>query len=232
MEKIIEIKNISKKFGKNEVFSNINIDIIKGEIYALVGNNGAGKTTLLKIVCDLLQQNSGKIVLEKNCRLGCLIESPGVFGDMNAFQNLKAKALSIGFKCKKEYIYDLLKQVGLENVGKKLVAKFSTGMRQRLGIALALLGNPDVLILDEPINGLDPQGILEIRELLMKINKEKCATMIISSHILDELMKIATWFCFLNNGQIIKNISKTELIKEANKMPIDEYYLKVIEKKS
>ena len=229
-ENLICVRGLTKTFGKKTVLSNLNLEIRKGEIYAIVGNNGAGKTTLIRMLCNQLKKNEGEIVFsKKNLKVGTLIESPGLFGDMTAFNNLKAKALCLGYKYTNEQLNDLLELVSLGDTGKKLVSKFSMGMKQRLGIALALIGDPDVLMLDEPTNSLDPQGINEVRKLIEKINREKGVTIIISSHILEELFKVATRFCIIHRGQVIKEIATEDLKEEIGDMHIDDYYLKTLE---
>jgi len=231
---LITIKNLHKKFRSKEILSDINLTFEQGEIYGLIGNNGAGKTTLLRILCNMLQPTSGTVEFNKEAvvsdvPIGTLINGPELYFDMTAYQNIKAKVLALNVRYSDNEIYELLNLVGLEDVGKKTVRAFSTGMKQRLGIALALVGDPDILILDEPINGLDPQGILEIRNLLSVIHKDRKVTMIISSHILDELAKISTRFCVLHKGKIIKNCTKEEFMAECGDMGIDEYYLKMLE---
>lgn len=231
---LITVKDLNKKFKSKVILSDINFSIEKGEIYGLIGNNGAGKTTLLRILCNMLQPTSGTITLNKeefvsSVPIGSLINGPELYFDMTAFQNIKAKALALNVRYSDNEINELLDLVGLQDTGKKNVRAFSTGMKQRLGIALALVGDPDILILDEPINGLDPQGILEIRNLLTKIHKEHGVTMIISSHILDELAKTATRFCVLHKNKIIKNCTKEEFMAECGDMGIDEYYLKLLQ---
>ncbi len=229
-ENLITLKGLSKSFGKKTVLSNLNLEIRKGEIYAIVGNNGAGKTTLIKMLCNQLKPNEGQIVFsKKGIKVGTLIESPGLFGDMTAFNNLKAKALCLGYKYTDEQLNDLLELVSLSDTGKKTANKFSMGMKQRLGIALALVGEPEVLMLDEPTNSLDPQGINEVRKLIEKINKETGVTIIISSHILEELYKVATRFCIIHRGQVIKEIATEDLKEEIGDMHIDDYYLKTLE---
>ncbi len=231
---LINVNELKKTFGKKSILKDINLDIERGELYGLVGNNGAGKTTLLKIFCNMLKPTAGTISLNKEAftssvRIGALIEKPGLYFDMTAFQNIKAKALSLGVKYTDDQICNLLRLVGLGDTGKKDVRAFSMGMKQRLGIAMALVGEPDLLILDEPINGLDPQGILEIRNLLERIHREKDVTMVISSHILDELAKTATRFCVLNNGKIIKNCTKEEFLADCGDKDITEYYIQLIQ---
>ncbi len=231
---LISVTDLKKSFGKKSILNNINLDIEHGELYGLIGNNGAGKTTLLKMFCNMLKPTAGTITLNKQAftssvSIGALIESPALYFDMTGYQNIKAKALALGVKYSKEDIDKLLQLVGLQDTGKKDVRAYSMGMKQRLGIAMALVGEPDLLILDEPINGLDPQGILEIRNLLEKIHKERNVTMIISSHILDELAKTATRFCVLNKGGIIKNCTKDEFLSDCGDNDISEYYLQLIQ---
>ncbi len=231
---LISVTDLKKSFGKKSILADINLNIECGELYGLIGNNGAGKTTLLKMFCNMLKPTAGTITLNKQAftssvRIGSLIESPALYFDMTGYQNIKAKALALGVKYSKEDIEKLLEIVGLQDTGKKDVRAYSMGMKQRLGIAMALVGEPDLLILDEPINGLDPQGILEIRNLLERIHKESNVTMIISSHILDELAKTATRFCVLNKGKIIKNCTKDEFLSDCGDNDISEYYLQLIQ---
>ncbi len=234
MQELIRIENITKKFGSKTVLKDVNISVKKREIYGIVGNNGAGKTTLLKIVCGMLKQTSGKIEFinkdKKNNLIGTLIESPGLFKDMTGFENLKAKALLLGARSSDEDINGLLKLVGLENTEKKSVRAYSMGMKQRLGIALALVGEPDLLILDEPINGLDPQGINEVHKIIMEIHRTRGVTMMISSHILDELAKTATRFCVIKDGTVIKECPTEQFLSECGDRDINEYYVELINK--
>ena len=228
MEYVLGTNNIVKKYKKNLVLSNLNLHIEKGAIYGLIGKNGAGKTTLMRVICGLQKPTNGTYtiygisnesskIIEARKRMGAIIESPSIYLDMTAEENLKIQYKILGISNYKS-IYDILKLVGLAETGKKKVKTFSLGMKQRLGIAIALAGNHDFLILDEPINGLDPEGIIEIRELILKLNKEKNITFLISSHYLDELSKIATNYGFLNNGQIIKEITSKELEKNCKKI--------------
>lgn len=219
---ILKTKDITKIYGKNKALDKVSIELKKGEIYGLIGRNGAGKTTLLKTISGLSFPTQGEVFLfGKNIdsdnnlleRIGVLIENPGIYPNLSAYENMKLKCLSYGIN-KEGYIESLLEQVGLENVGKKKTKEFSLGMKQRLGLALALVGEPDLLLLDEPVSGLDPQGIIEIRDILLKLNKEKNITIIISSHILEELAKLSTRFGIIDNGQIIKEIYKEELLEK------------------
>jgi len=224
MKYVLETNNLEKKYKDFKALNNLNIHIKKGSIYGLIGKNGAGKTTLIRIICGLQkptsgtytiygQNNNSGTLLNFRKRMGAIIESPSFYGEMSARDNLIEQYKLIGMPSL-DGIDELLKLVGLDNTGKKKAKNFSLGMKQRLGIALALANNPDFLILDEPINGLDPQGIIEIRELILKLNREKRITILISSHYLDELSKIATNYGFLDNGTIIKEISSEELAKK------------------
>lgn len=224
MEIILETNNLEKKYKDFRALNHTNIHVEKGAIYGLIGKNGAGKTTLIRIICGLQEPTNGKYTIygvenssnniaSVRKRMGAIIETPSIYGEMTARDNLIEQYKLVGMPSM-EGVDELLKLVGLENTGKKKAKNFSLGMKQRLGIAIALANNPDFLILDEPINGLDPQGIIEIRELILKLNKEKRITILISSHYLDELSKIATHYGFLDNGSIIKEISSDELIKK------------------
>jgi ABC-2 type transport system ATP-binding protein len=197
------------------------MNVPKGSIYGFVGKNGAGKTTLIRVICGLQEpttgdytlyerKNSDKHIVKSRRRMGAVVETPAIYQDMTAEENIKEQYRIIGLPSF-DGIAELLKLVGLENTGKKKVKNFSLGMRQRLGIAIALAGNPDFLVLDEPVNGLDPQGIIEIRELILKLNREHQITVLISSHILDELSKLATYYGFIDNGRIVKEMSAEEL---------------------
>ena len=223
---VLKTHNITKKYGNQLSNDKITMTIKKGEIYGLIGKNGAGKTTLFRIITGLSHKTSGDLELfgksgkkELNMArtmIGSLIESPAFYGSMTAKENLEVSRL-IRNIAGKECIDEVLELVGLSDTGKKKVKNFSLGMRQRLGIANALLGNPKLLILDEPINGLDPMGIVEIRELLKKVNKEKDVTILISSHILGELSELATNYGIINNGKLVEEISVDELNKKCKK---------------
>lgn len=222
MELVLETSNLEKTYKNFKALSHLNIHVEKGSIYGLIGRNGAGKTTLIRILCGLQQPTSGTYTIygikntEKNkplSRIGAIIETPSIYQNMSAKENLIQQALLIGTVNLSE-IDELLELVGLQNTGKKKVKNFSLGMRQRLGIAIALAGNPDLLILDEPINGLDPQGIIEMRELILNLNKKRKITILVSSHYLDELSKIATHYGFMDHGHILKEISSEELSKK------------------
>ena len=224
MEYILTTENLTKAYGKHKAADQINIHIKKGEVYGLIGRNGAGKTTILKMICGLSTPTSGSFTFMgksgielKKCMkdIGSLIETPGLFPKMTAFQNVKLKCLSQGIN-DDNYVKSLLEQVGLSNVGKKIAQSFSLGMKQRLGIALALVGNPKFLILDEPINGLDPQGIAEMRGIIHKLSKEQGLTVIVSSHILEELVKVADSFAIIDKGRLLDEFTAEELIERCS----------------
>lgn len=227
MEYILETKNIKKRYGHFNALNNLNMHIPKGSIYGLIGKNGAGKTTLIRLICGLqkvsageysiygISNNSRKIV-EVRKRLGGIVEIPSICLDMTAEDNLKEQYKIIGLPSY-DNLEEILKLVRLNDTGKKKAKHFSLGMRQRLGLAIALVGNPDLLILDEPINGLDPEGIIEIRELILRLNKEKGITFLISSHYLDELSKIATFYGIIDKGKIIEEIDKNKLEQNLRK---------------
>ena len=219
-EVVLKTNRLSKVYGSQVAVNNVDMTIRKGDIYRLIGKNGAGKTTLIRMIVGLIHKTSGEIELlgatsesdldKSRKMIGSLVETPTFYGSMTARENLEVSRLVRGIPDKKE-IDDVLDLVGLSDTGKKKVKNFSLGMRQRLGIANALLGNPKLLILDEPVNGLDPVSIVEIRELLKKINKEKDITILISSHILGELSELATCYGIINNGNLIEEISGKEL---------------------
>mgnify|MGYP002524642648 FL=1 len=216
MESILKTANIVKKYGNRTVLKNINMNINKGDIYGFIGKNGAGKTTFMRVVLSLTPKDSGEVIYYDNksindigLKVGSLIESPGLYKNASAYENMKR--FSILYGADESKINEILNMVGLDNTGKRKAKDFSLGMRQRLGIAIALLGEPELLILDEPINGLDPEGIKEIRDVIVKLNKEKNITFLISSHLLDELSKIVTKYGIINNGELIEEISAKEL---------------------
>ncbi len=216
MEFIVETKNLTKKFSNKVAVNKINMHIKKGDIYGFIGKNGAGKTTAMKMILGLLNPSDGEILIngskeldKERRKIGSLIENPGLYKNCTAYENLKR--FSIIYGGNDSDIKEILELVGLADTGKKKAGKFSLGMKQRLGIGIALLGNPELLVLDEPINGLDPAGIKEIRDLLVKLNKERDVTILISSHILDELAKITTTYGIINEGSLIEEVSSDEL---------------------
>lgn len=228
MEALVQTHNLTKQYGQHKVVNNVNLSVRKGEIYGLIGRNGAGKTTILRLISGLAKPTKGSISLFGQTshdsiymqkHIGLLIETPGIYPDMSARDNVKLKCMAMGIS-NNSYIAELLKNVGLSAVDKKKVKCFSVGMKQRLGIALALVGNPELVILDEPVNGLDPQGIAEVREIIVRLNTEKNITFIISSHILGELSKIATCYGIIEKGELKRQFLKTELTED-----LEEYFL-------
>lgn len=212
---------LCKHYKRFRALHNLSIKVPKGAIYGLIGSNGAGKTTLIRLVSGIQEptsgsytlfgvKNSDKAISKIRRRVGALVETPSIYLDMTAEENLKIQYHILGIPSLTN-ITELLELVDLSNCGKKKVKDFSLGMRQRLGIAIALCGDPDFLMLDEPINGLDPQGIIEVRELILKLNREHQITILISSHILNELSRLATHYGFVNNGTIVKEISAVDL---------------------
>ena len=221
MDYILTARSLGKRYKNFKALNDFSIHVPKGAIYGFVGKNGAGKTTFIRLVCGLQEPSSGSYAIygtENNdpgisrCRrrMGAVVETPSIYQDMTAEDNLKEQYRIIGLPSF-DSIPELLRLVGLENTGKKKAKHFSLGMKQRLGIAIALAGNPDFLILDEPVNGLDPQGIIEVRELILKLNREKGITFLISSHILDELSRLATHYGFIDSGHMVKEMSAAEL---------------------
>lgn len=219
MDYILQTEGLTKVYGNHKALDRVSVHVSQGDIYGLVGKNGAGKTTLMKIVTHLAHATEGTFSLfgggydnkvDVTSRMGVLIESPGLFPNLTAEQNLIIKCKTLGVDYKSEPS-KLLNLVGLGDTGRKKVDAFSFGMKQRLGIALSLVGSPDIVILDEPINGLDPQGISDVREIIRKQNKENGTTFLISSHILDELSKVATRYGFINNGALVEESSVEEL---------------------
>jgi ABC-2 type transport system ATP-binding protein len=227
MEYVLSTEQLCKSFGKKKAVDHVSLHVRRGDIYGLIGRNGAGKTTFLKMVAGLMHQNSGSIALF-GCtgeeivrrdlfeRVGTLIEAPGLHTSMTAHENMQMKCILAGKKDTDAYISDLLALVGLADVGKKKVGKYSLGMKQRLGIAMALVGEPEFLVLDEPINGLDPQGIAEVREIIRRLHNERSITILISSHILEELSKIATNYGIIENGKLCAELTRAELEEQCS----------------
>lgn len=221
MDYVLKAEALTKIYGHHKALDNFSIHIPNGAIYGLVGKNGAGKTTLLRLICGLQEATFGEYtlygvssrkheILNARKEMGAVIETPAIYLDMSATGNLKEQYRILGMRSF-DTIPELLKMVGLENTGRKKAKNFSLGMRQRLGIAIALVGNPRFLVLDEPINGLDPQGIIEMRQLLLNLNQQYGMTILVSSHILDELSRLATHYGFIDNGKMIKEISASDL---------------------
>ena len=221
MEYCLTAERLSKHYRHFKALEGLSIHVPKGSIYGLVGRNGAGKTTLIRLICGLQSPTSGEYILygkrntekgitEARRRMGAVVETPSIYSDMTAEENIRQQYQILGIPSF-DGIRELLELVGLEDVGKKKAKNFSLGMRQRLGIAVALAGDPDFLILDEPANGLDPEGIIEMRELILRLNRERQITVLISSHILDELSRLATHYGFLDQGRMVKELSAQEL---------------------
>ena len=223
-ELLLQTRALTKQYGRHRAVDQVNMHIKKGAIYGFIGRNGAGKTTTLRMISGLASPTAGEIELfgcrgrdlsRIRSRVGCLIEGPGLYGSMSARDNLKMKSMLLGVY-KRGYEEELLDIVGLGGVGKKPVKRYSLGMKQRLGIALALVGEPDLLVLDEPINGLDPQGIAEVRDTVLKLNRERNMTILISSHILEELSKIATDYGIIHNGTLLQELTNEELMEKCS----------------
>ncbi|MBX4262209.1 ABC transporter ATP-binding protein (plasmid) [Clostridium estertheticum] len=217
---ILKTKKLTKKYGKDFAVNNVDLELKQGDIYGLVGKNGAGKTTILRMISGLSIPTSGDLELfnetsksglnNSRSKIGCMIETPSFHKHLSAKKNLEYYRLQRGV-VEKECVDEAIKMVGLEDAGKKKFKNFSLGMKQRLGLALAIMTSPDLLILDEPTNGLDPTGIIELRELLLRFNKERNTTIIISSHILSELSQLANTYGFINKGEFVEQISAKDL---------------------
>lgn len=231
MEYVLETSGLTKKYRNFTALQGLDMHIPKGAIYGFVGKNGAGKTTLIRLICGLQEPSSGRYklydtkntdsgIVHSRRRMGAVVETPSIYLDMTAADNIRQQCQVLGISS--ENIPELLKLVGLENTGSKKARNFSLGMRQRLGIAVALTGAPDFLVLDEPVNGLDPQGIIEMRELILKLNRERGITVLISSHILDELARLATHYGFIDGGRMLKEMSAEELTQHCRKSVLAE----------
>ncbi len=236
---ILSTKGLKKKYNGNYVVNDLSIQIKRGEIYALIGKNGAGKTTFMKMITGLIHPNAGcfalfndeyeeKIPIIYMHKVGAMIEETGLIMALSGYENLRAKSLCVGEK-DEGYLYELLETVSLKEEKDKKVKNYSLGMKQRLGIALALVSRPELLILDEPINGLDPQGIAFVRNLIKELNEEGI-TILISSHILEEVVKVATKYGFIHKGKLVEELSSSEL-EERCKLSgktLEEYYFELI----
>ena len=235
MKDVIVTQNLTKMYGDKAAVSSMDMHVKQGDIYGFIGRNGSGKSTTLKMLCGLAFPTQGRIRVfgqslsreSVRKRIGVLIESPGLEGGRSAYENMYLKASLMGIVDPDKEIRELLTLTGLNPDNKKLVKRYSMGMKQRLGIAMALLGGPDLLILDEPINGLDPEGMNQLRTLLVDLNQKKGVTILVSSHILGELSKMATRYGIIKDGCLVKEISKEELSAECK----DYLYLKTSDSK-
>lgn len=225
MENTITTTNISKSYRGRVVVDNVSMTVPAGSVYGLVGENGAGKTTIMRLITGLAIPTNGtyslfgvnasdsKIYLAKK-KLAAIVEAPSLIPTMAAKENLMYASMYLGIPVNEEKIDSIINMVGLHDLGKKKVKDFSLGMRQRIGIGLCLLNDPEMMILDEPMNGLDPEGIAQLRELIIKLNKEAGITFMISSHILSELEKVATIFGIISHGKLVKEITADQLKDE------------------
>ena len=227
MEYVLETRDLTKRYRGFTALDRFTMRIPKGAIYGFVGRNGAGKTTLIRLICGLQEPTEGDYILygvrntesgiiRSRRRMGAVVESPAIYLHMTARENIRQQYLVLGLPSD-DGIDELLRLVGLADTGRKKARDFSLGMRQRLGIAIALAGRPDFLVLDEPVNGLDPQGIIEMRELILRLNREHGITVLISSHILDELSRLATHYGFIDGGRMLQEMSAEELERHCRK---------------
>lgn len=223
MDVVLEARNVTKQYPQQLALDNLNLTVHQGDIYGLVGRNGAGKTTLLKTLLQLIAPTAGTVTLFGEPvdqahiailrRVGSIIETPSAFGELTALENMRYFCLAQSIVTP-HAAEDSLQFVGLTGTGKKKVKNFSLGMKQKLGLALAILKKPDLLLLDEPINGLDPIAIADFRQLLLRLNREQNTTILISSHILDELFHLATRFGFIDQGRMVRELTKDEFVAE------------------
>ena len=215
----IETTGLCKRYGNKNVVNELNIQVPKGAVYGFIGRNGAGKSTTQKMVCGLINATAGEVKLfgqpvtdpQVRSKIGTLIESPGIYPGMTALENVVLQGYSIGLENPKQAALEALAAVGLEKSAKKKAKHLSLGMKQRLGLAIAMLGSPELLVLDEPINGLDPEGIAQLREVIADLHRKRGVTIFISSHILGELSKIATHYGIIKDGELIEQITAEEL---------------------
>lgn len=221
---VIETNGLSKAFGSKMAVDQFDMHVGQGDIYGFVGRNGAGKSTVMRMLAGLAAPTDGEVrefgmqprEASASRPIGALIESPGLYGSMSATDNLMMKALALGLADPKDKVRDLLDLTGLGSVGSKATKNFSMGMKQRLGLALALLGSPDLLLLDEPLNGLDPEGAREIRRLIMRLNDERGITVVVSSHVLEQLGKMATRYGVIREGRMVREMSAAEVDQECS----------------
>ena len=221
---VVETYGLMKTFGGKTAVDHFDMHVNQGDIYGFVGRNGAGKTTVMRMLAGLAEPSGGEVRVfgtspreaGTSRRIGVLIEAPGLYGTMSAYDNMMLKALALGLVDPKAKVRDLLEFTGLGQVGKKKTKQFSMGMKQRLGLALALLGDPDLLLLDEPLNGLDPEGAREIRRLIMQLNDQRGITVIISSHVLEQLGKMATRYGVIREGHMVRELTAADVDQECS----------------
>lgn len=219
-QNLVTTHQLVKKYKEYCAVNDVSMTISQGDIYGFIGKNGAGKTTFIRMLTNLIEKSSGRIEFldgVKKIKVGAVIESPACYPYLSAQDNLNYYAIQIGLPNRKKRVEEVLEFIGLEDTGRKTFKDFSLGMKQRLGIGLAILNNPGLLILDEPTNGLDPQGIVEIREIIKKLNKEYKTTILVSSHILSELSMVATRYGIIHQGKLIKEVTTQELEQECRK---------------
>lgn len=221
----IETRGLGKTYLRRKVVGGLNMRVEQGDIYGFVGRNGAGKSTTMKMICGMIRPTAGEVRLfdrlavdptgnvehGEAVRIGALVESPGLYPNMSAFENMRCKAIALGLVDGKAEIEQLLSIVGLSDAGRKRTEDYSMGMKQRLGLALAMLGSPDVLLLDEPMNGLDPEGVREVRNLIIRLNEQRGVTVVVSSHVLDQLGRIATRYGVINAGRMVCEMTADEV---------------------
>lgn len=221
----IETRGLSKVYLRRKVVGGLNMHVEQGDVYGFVGRNGAGKSTTMKMICGMIRPTAGEVRLfdrlavdptgnvehGEAVRIGALVESPGLYPNMSAFENMRCKAIALGLVDGKAEIEQLLSIVGLSDAGRKRTEDYSMGMKQRLGLALAMLGSPDVLLLDEPMNGLDPEGVREVRNLIIRLKEQRGVTVVVSSHVLDQLGRIATRYGVIHAGRMVCEMTADEV---------------------
>lgn len=240
---VLKTEGLTKKYMESLAADHVTMEVNRGDIYGFIGVNGAGKTTFMRMVCGLVTPGEGSLTLfgssgrkelrKARKKIGALIEHPAFYPNMTAMENLEVQRRYLDMdwgKDRKKIMQELLELVGLEDTGHKRAGAFSLGMKQRLGLAIALVGNPELLILDEPTIGLDPVGVVELRELLTKLNREKNITVFFSSHNLSEMERLATRYGFLHKGKLVKEITAEKLEEECRlrEMDLEKYFMDLV----